>query len=363
MLTSKAHNAQTGSASSRDASKSPPVWQPRTGRSIAIEALVGVTLTLGGLGLLRVPHLGLGSLRPHPIWLCVLVVAARYGARGLIIALPIGWGALSIAGAGRHLLGALLTELAVPVELGALVAAVLVGWVASTHERTAAATVDQLRQMTARAKTDAAALGELRAAALALRARNDRLELSLTFLRDIARRLDGGDLEVAAQAALELATARLGARAGAVQMLPPPGGSDGEQPERAPEALLPIAAAGVWDWSATGAPDGTIVAALGMARPVRAIELPSAGPTDSDLAAPIIVGRDADSPGVVVGVIALRGVPRGGADMAALRDLAVIAEWVSRAFAASAASEEPEAREPTTRTRGHQTHPHSQRNA
>jgi hypothetical protein len=335
-----------------------PAWQPRASRAIAIEALVGVTLTLGVLGLLRVPHVGLGTLRPHPIWLVVLVVAARYGARGVVIAGPIAWAALAIAGApGKHILGALLAELAAPVELGALAATVLVGWVASAHERTAAATMERLRLMTARSKTDAAALAELRAAALALRARNDRLELSLTFLRDIARRLDGDDVEVAAQAALELATARLGARAGAVQVLPVRGGEGGD-PERSPDALMPVAATGVWDWSATETTDATVTAALGTGRPVRAIELPNAGPTDSDLAAPIIVGRTADTPGVVMGAIALRGVPRGGADMAALRDLTVIAEWVSGAFAAAAA------REAAVRTRTHsQSHPHSQRNA
>jgi hypothetical protein len=313
--------------------------QPRTARAIAIETLVGVTLTLGILGLLRIPQVGLGGLRPHPIWLVVLVVAARYGARGVLIAASIGWAALALVGSpGTHMLGNLLTALSAPVELGALTAAVLVGWVASTHERAAAGLVEQVRQLGARAKTDSAALAELRAAALALRARNDRLELSLTFLRDIARRLDGADPEVAAQAALELAIARLGARAAAVQTFPVLEGEglgDGAAADRSPQALIPVAAAGVWDWSAVAEGDATVTAAVGSARPVRAIDLPSAGPTDSDLAAPIVVGRSADTPGTVVGVIALRGVPRGGADMATLRDLAVIAEWVSGPFAAS----------------------------
>jgi hypothetical protein len=319
--------------------EAPVGWQPRAARAIAIETLVGVTLTLGIVGLLQVPHVGLGTLRPHPIWLAVLVVAARYGARGVIIAAPIGWAALAVVGSpGAHMLGNLLSALSAPVELGALTGAVLVGWVASAHERTAAGFVEQLRQIGARAKTDAAALGELRAAALALRARNDRLELSLTFLRDIARRLDGADPEVAAQAALELAIARLGARAAAVQTFPVAEGNGAQEAaaaDRSPQALIPLAAAGVWDWTAVAGGDGTVTAAVGSARPVRAIDLPSATPTDSDLAAPIVIGRNSDSSGTVVGVIALRGVPRGGADMAALRDLAVIAEWVSGAFAAS----------------------------
>src|SRR6187455_786400 len=188
------------------AESTPSAWQPRALRGIAVEVLVGVALTLGVLGLVRVPHVGLGSLRPHPIWLVILMVAARYGARGLVIAAPIAWVALAVVGTpGVRLLAVLLAELATPVELGALAAAVLVGWVASAHERTAAATVEQLRHLAVRAKADGAALAELRGAALALRARNDRLELSLTFLRDVARRLDGSDPEIAAQAALELA--------------------------------------------------------------------------------------------------------------------------------------------------------------
>ena len=107
-----------------------------------------MTLTLGIIGLLRIPHVGLGALRPHPIWLVVLVVAARYGARGVIVAAPIGWVALALVGSpGAHMLGNLLSALSAPVELGALTAAVLVGWVASAHERTAAGFVEQLRQL------------------------------------------------------------------------------------------------------------------------------------------------------------------------------------------------------------------------
>ncbi len=57
---------------------------------------------------------------------------------------------------------------------------------------------------------------------------------------------------------------------------------------------------------------------------MRAVELTGAGPTDSDLAAPIVLD------GMAVGVLVVRGVSRMGA--AALRDLAVIAEWLAPAF-------------------------------
>src|SRR3569832_363902 len=87
-----------------------PAWQPRASRAIAVETLIGVTLTLAVVALLQFPHVGLGSLRPHPVWLVVLVGAARYGARGLVIAGPIAWLALALVGApGRHFLTALLT--------------------------------------------------------------------------------------------------------------------------------------------------------------------------------------------------------------------------------------------------------------
>jgi hypothetical protein len=149
---------------------------------------------------------------------------------------------------------------------------------------------------------------------LALRARNDRLDLALTFLRDVARRIDGGDVGAASEAALTLVVARLGARAGAVQA-------------RTNDAsLILVASIGAWDLAATPAGhDATVVEALKSAQPIRAIDLPGAGPSDSDLAAPIIVGRE------TVGVMAVRGVARVGA--AALRDLEVVAEWLGTAFA------------------------------
>lgn len=62
---------------------------------------------------------------------------------------------------------------------------------------------------------------------------------------------------------------------------------------------------------------------------MRAIDLPGAGPGDSDLAAPIVVGGEA------VGVLTVRGVARVGA--AALRDLVVVAEWLEAAFARAGA--------------------------
>jgi hypothetical protein len=273
-----------------------------------------------------VPHLGWGFLRPHPVWLVVMALAARYGARGLVASVPVAWGALALlAVPWRAAPTRVLTELARPAELGALAAALVVSWIASVHERRAQDLEEQRDLLAGRAGHEAAALGELRRAALALRARNDRLDLALTFLRDVARRIDGGDVSTASEAALALVVARLGARAGAVQTPSADGAKAGAVTNALTGALTIVATTGAWAAPGPGERDATVVEALRTGEPVRAIDLPGAGSGDSDLAAPIMVGDD------TVGVLTVRGVARVGA--AALRDLAVVAEWLATAFA------------------------------
>jgi hypothetical protein len=284
-------------------------------RRLLLEAAGATACVLGAIALMaRAPHFGWGVLRPHPVWLVVLALSARYGARGLVAAMPVAWGALALfAGPWRSAPSQTLAALATPAELGALVAAIAVGWIASVHERHALVLEEKVQAMVSRATHDAAALAELRRAALALRARNDRLDLALTFLRDVARRIDGGDLGAAAEAALALVVARLGARAGAVETR----SADG--------TLAILAAAGAWDAAQPPGNDATVEEALRTGEAVRAIDLPGAGPGDSDLAAPIVTGDE------TVGVLTIRGVARVGA--AALRDLVVVAEWLATAFA------------------------------
>ena len=207
----------------------------------------------------------------------------------------------------------------------------LVGWVASAHERRERLSAEKLEALQRRAGVDSAAIDELRRAALALRARNDRLDVSLTFLRGVARRLEGSDAVAAAEAALELATARLGARAAAV-LLVEPTAADAHLGD---ETLVPFAVTGVWSpdgQSVSVEADGTVATALRSRMATRAMDLPGGGPSDSDLAAPII-GTGDDGDGTVSGVIAVRGVPRGGVSVAALRDLSVIAAWSAGALA------------------------------
>ena len=318
-------------------------------KSIVAETAVATALLLAAIAVANVPVLGLGILHPHPVWLVVLVVAARYGARGLVVSAPIGWGALALVAAPWATAAAatkpaaswaagwagaperLLATLAVPAELGALAAAVLVGWVASAHERHERASAEKVFALERRAGVDGTAIEELRRAALALRARNDRLDVSLTFLRDVARRLEGSSPTAAAEAALELATARLGARAAAVLLFAPPGRDGAAETE----TLVPFAVTGIWSPDGRAVPveaDGTVAAALRSRVATRAIDLPSGGPADSDLVAPILDSSAGDG-GAPCGVLAVRGVPRGGVSVAALRDLAVIAEWSAGALA------------------------------
>jgi len=281
---------------------------------ILIEAVVGVAATLGIAAACGVPDLGLGMLAPHPVWLVVLVMAARYGMRGFLVVMALAWGALAGLAVPSGF-GALRTldVMATPAELGALAAAVLVAWIASAHERRHLAQAERLAELEQKSATDNVAIEELRNATLALRSRSDRLDMSLTFLRDVAHRLDGSDANAAAEAALELVITRLGARAAAVQMLAP---ADSSTPE-----LATLSARGIWNPEGT---DGTAAAALRTGRATRALDLRDGSASDSDVAAPVM-----DATGAVRGVLVARGLPGGGVGATAVRDLGVIADWLA----------------------------------
>ncbi len=289
-------------------------------RTIALEALAVAALALGVSALLAPADVGMGAhaLRPHPIWLAVALMAARYGTRGLAVGLVGGW-ALTIAAATalRVPMAVVEARIASGPDLGALLGVILIGWVASIHERRARELGMALAALEECCASDAAALAALRSTAVVLRARADRLETSLTFLRDVAARLEGGDSTAAAQAALDLCTARLGARLGWVAI------ADGER-------LTPVASTGPWAPLPQPRADRTVAAALRLRRPARAIDLSDATARDSDLAAPILTGEE----GHLAGLIVLRGVPQGGASAAALHDLFLIAGWSARALAA-----------------------------
>jgi len=291
----------------------------QTYRPILIETAVATALCLAVAALFAPGDLGLVTLYPHPVWLAVAVVAARYGSRGLGVALPLSWGALGLAALALRIPPvAVLARTVSGGDLGALIGVVLVGAVATIHERRHDILLSTVETLKERCAGDRAAVKELREVAVVLRARADRLETSLAFLRDIAGRLEGGDPAAAAQAALELALARTGARAGTAQLV---------QHGR----LKALASVGTWAPDATAsdlASDQTVAMVLRNRRPTRAFDLSDVRATDSDLAAPIL-----DSRGDVCGVLALRGVPHGGASGVSLHDLALIAAWCGKAFA------------------------------
>jgi len=305
-------------------SESRPASGPLPARTIVLEALAVAALALGISALLAPADVGMGAhaLRPHPIWLAVALMAARYGTRGLAAGLFGGWSlTIGAAAALRVPLAVIEARLGSGPDLGALLGVILIGWVASIHERRARELGMALAALEECCASDATALEALRSTAVVLRARADRLDTSLTFLRDVATRLEGGDSSAAAQAALDLATARLGARLGWVAL------ADGDR-------LTPLASTGAWAPLPSARSDRTVAAALRRRCPARALDLADGTADDSDLVAPILVGEQGRDEARLVGLIVLRGVPQGGASAAALHDLSLIAGWSARAVAA-----------------------------
>ena len=264
-------------------------------RAIFAEAAVAAAAAVMLAALLSPVALGLGTLAPHPVWLAVVALAARYGGRGLAVGAPVAWGALVLAALGLRVGPAIvLDRLSTGPDLCAFAAVVLVSWIASMHERRHVEAGQKLVELERRCTADREALDALRGAAVVLRARADRLDTSLTFLRDVAMRLAGNDPEVAAQAALELATARLGARAAVLHTVAGAGaGAGGAEAGN----LIPLASAGTWapgghlagggGGAAGGAVgDRTAAAVMRTLRPARALDLPEGGPDDSDLGGP-----------------------------------------------------------------------------
>lgn len=303
--------------------------------AVYVEAAALALLVVGMTLALRPVDAGLLISGPHPIWLAVLVISARYGTRGFAVGVLFGAAALGGVAGLLHLLPEAVARLDAGTDFGGLMAALVVGWIASIHVGRTEQLTEDLVTTRRRARANHAAAGELKEAVRLLRARADRLDTSLTFMSDVAERMDTGDATAAAQAAVDLALARLGARAAVVQL-------QGDRP-------LMLARSGAWAPDAptpdlTG--DRTVKAALARRRTVRGLELSGAGAGDSDLAAPLLMPDDtaagaeaertartgAGAAAEPLGVIAVRGVPQAGADPALVHDLGVIAQWLSRAL-------------------------------
>lgn len=291
----------------------------QTSRRIIREALVGAAVVFC-LSLLVAPTSpALTSWAAHPGWLVVLLLAARYGNRGLCAGTIFVTAAVALAslcaGAGLAPLAARASSMG---DLGAAIAGVMVAWVVNSQQRRNGALVSQMAALDERARGAEESIAQLTEAALALRSRADRTENSLAFLHDIAVRMESTTPCDNAEAALELALARTGARAGLVQI------ADADQ-------WRTLASKGAWSLDALMPPpvhqDRTVCAALQYRRPVQAQEVAGVRAGDSDMAVPIL-SRD----GHVMGMIALRGVPFAALGTASLSDLNTVACWLSRAL-------------------------------
>ena len=231
-------------------------------------------------------------LEPHPAWIAVLVLTARDGSggcyAGLIAAAAAVAAGSAIAGTGLATSWSSLDSAPNLIAFGACLA---VSWVTSRHLRRHADLAERLRALSDRAAEAEVTIEALRSVVATLRARVDRTSTSLSFVRDVAARLEGNDPIAAAEGAADLALARTGACAAEVKV-----GIGGFQrllavrDARGPGVLAPLE--------------------------IR----------DADVRVPIRNGNNR------VGVIALWGIP-GPLDDATAHDLEVIATWCAPALA------------------------------
>lgn len=270
----------------------------------------------------------MSNLAIHPMWAIALLLAARYGADGLL-GIPALLGALVVCdwisgGTGA----AALSRAQRAGDLAMAVVAVGVSLMGAAHEKRKAMLTRRVVIAEERAQRAEAAADQLGDAALALRDRCDRSETSLQFLADVAARMDDPDPTGAGQAALELAMARTGAGAGFVQLLDDSG------------RLRTLTARGRWSnetfWPPALFRDLTASTALDRATAVAAHEVSGVRAEDSDLVAPLIAPN-----GRKLGVLALRRVPYPKLGGAVRQDLLAVARWAAGALARNIDSPPP----------------------
>lgn len=294
-------------------------------RVVLLEVAAAVLLVGGAIALASGGDICVPGADVHPLWIPVLVFAARYGVRGMFTAVAmatIALGACSMAAHGT------LDDVAMrgqnPYDLIALMAATLVAWTAMMRdrrlERAAAEQADTVRRLS----TSEESADALREAVGVLRQRLDRIDLSISMWRAIASRLDHGTLSEAAAAALELASIRSGAASGEVH-------------QNVGGRLYTVAIFGPGASSGEPMRDHTVIQAIARRRPALRREVAGARPDDPDVAVPII---DPDTR-IVLGVLALRDAGPGRLRAAEVRDLEVVAGWLAPAFLREEAEEVP----------------------
>src|SRR5260221_1291090 len=174
-----------------------------TPRRLALDAL-GLAVALAFLPELAAARYG-SVLDRHRGWVGVLVLAARYGSGGLFTGLVAAAGAVRIASA---LAGPGLETSWRHLESGpnliAFGSCLIVSWIAARQLRRQAQLSERLRALLDRAIEANTMVESLHDVVATLRARVDRTATSLSFLRDVAARLEGTDPVAAAEAAAEL---------------------------------------------------------------------------------------------------------------------------------------------------------------
>jgi len=281
-------------------------------RIVVVEAAGAAALVVGLSVWLSPQDLWLSDFGLHPMWLPIIVLSARYAARGLFPALVLTVGGLLVTSLA---LGGTMSEFAVRAggtsDLLALAIAILVAWIAMAHESRISRCQRRLEEASEAQRHAEESVHALHASLGYLRNRHDRLDVSLSLWRSLSRRLERGNPHEATRAVLELCEIRAGARAGLVQL------RDGAR-------LSTLATRG--NWPMNGGEDATIAGAISTRHVTPAA--PGARESDSDVAIPVI---DDDS-SAVVGVIALRGVSPRAMRAADLRDLGVLAQWIAPAI-------------------------------
>jgi len=290
-------------------------------RQIAAEVAVFSALLVAALAFLSPDDPWMPELGFQPAWIVVALFAARYGARGLFWSIGIAWGSLAFVTLAAGIPPEALVRRAQESEsLLALTAMLFVAWMSLAHEGRLSRSARKLAAAVKRERNATETVDALRDGLEYLRARCDRIEMSLSFWRDVTTRLERGDAVQAARAALDLCAVRCGATAGVVQRW-----SDCERDV--------IAWYGAWTpWNPRPRDlesDRTACVAVATGAPTPAADVDAASERDSDVAVPILDRLD----GTVVGLIALRGVCPRNLRAADLHDLAIIADWLSPSLA------------------------------
>jgi hypothetical protein len=295
-------------------------------RTLLAEAATAAALVFALACLVSADDLAMRELGFHPAWLAITVLAARYGGAGLYVGMIIVWGPLILATlAIDGSLEALSLRAYGFSSLLAVGTAVAVAWVAMSHERRHATVSAKLaRALEERDRTDES-VDAMQASLTALRTRCDRIDSSVSFWRSIARCLERGDPGEAARAALELCSIRCGASAGLVQRWREADSHGFDSQGAAVVAQRGHHVARPTDLSR----DRTALAACEAGVPMTASDVPEATEYDSDVAIPVLDDLD----GSVLGVIGLRGIDPSTLQAASMRDLTLIADWLSPSLA------------------------------